>query len=151
MRKRFDLGGLPYPEREELQIASSASPAMVDTNVVVYSVDSAAGDRHDRAVDIIEQLALEARLVVSAQALNEFYVVVRGQRKPPHLTHLDADRFVRNRATSAPVVPLTASVTLDALDATRILSCLSGTHSSGQRRRPSERIGSTPKISSAGA
>ena len=56
-------------------------PFFVDSNVLVYAFDEAAGDRHDAAAALIEQ-AWETRLgVLSTQVLQEFYHVVTHRLK----------------------------------------------------------------------
>jgi predicted nucleic acid-binding protein len=90
---------------------------MVDTNVVVYAHDLDAGERHDRAAALIEELERTSRIVVSAQVLNEFYsTITRPHRKSP-LTHDEAAAVVRELTTAWEVVPVSAAVTLRALDA----------------------------------
>jgi predicted nucleic acid-binding protein len=53
----------------------SAEPFSLDTNILVYALDSAAGARHALAAEIIARAATrDCRLTL--QALSEFYVVV---------------------------------------------------------------------------
>jgi predicted nucleic acid-binding protein len=47
----------------------------LDTNLLVYSVDSRAGSRHRLAIEIVDR-ATECDCVLAIQALSEFYVVV---------------------------------------------------------------------------
>jgi predicted nucleic acid-binding protein len=55
----------------------SAEPARftLDTNLLVYSVDSAAGVRHRSALEIVDR-AVESECCLTLQALSEFYVAV---------------------------------------------------------------------------
>ncbi|MEY8017525.1 PIN domain-containing protein [Mycobacterium servetii] len=46
----------------------------VDTNILLYAYDAAAGERHDRATALVERLWRERRGAVSVQVLQEFYV-----------------------------------------------------------------------------
>jgi predicted nucleic acid-binding protein len=46
----------------------------VDTNVLLYAYDTAAGQRHDRAADLIGRLWSERSGAISVQVLQEFYV-----------------------------------------------------------------------------
>lgn len=46
----------------------------VDTNVLLYAYDATAGDRHDRAVDLVSRLGRSRIGAVSVQVLQEFYV-----------------------------------------------------------------------------
>jgi predicted nucleic acid-binding protein len=48
---------------------------MVDTNILIYAADPAAGEKRVRAMELIEERARQAVLSVSVQVLNEFYVV----------------------------------------------------------------------------
>ncbi|MDB5479262.1 MAG: putative nucleic-acid-binding protein contains domain [Caulobacteraceae bacterium] len=53
----------------------SAEPFSLDTNILVYALDSAAGARHTLAAEIIARAATcDCRLTL--QSLSEFYVVV---------------------------------------------------------------------------
>ena len=51
--------------------------AFVDTNVLVYAYDRAAGAKHDQARQLVEVLWRESRGLLSVQVLQEFYVNVR--------------------------------------------------------------------------
>lgn len=46
----------------------------VDTNVLLYAYDTAAGQRHDRAADLVARLWRERRGAISVQVLQEFFV-----------------------------------------------------------------------------
>jgi predicted nucleic acid-binding protein len=46
--------------------------SLVDTNVLVYSRDLREPAKRTRAIEVIEQLAANGELVLSAQCLNEF-------------------------------------------------------------------------------
>ena len=46
----------------------------VDTNILLYAYDAAAGERHDRATALVDRLWRERRGAVSVQVLQEFYV-----------------------------------------------------------------------------
>jgi predicted nucleic acid-binding protein len=50
------------------------SREFVDTNVVVYAYDATAGERHDRALDLMSRLGRDRRGALSVQVLQEFYV-----------------------------------------------------------------------------
>ena len=51
--------------------------AFVDTNVLVYAHDRAAGAKHDRARRLVEELWNDGTGVISVQVLQELYVNVR--------------------------------------------------------------------------
>ena len=55
---------------------STTVPSFVDTNVLVYAEDSDAGDKRNRARDLIVELWDSQDGVISVQVLQEFYVTV---------------------------------------------------------------------------
>ena len=55
----------------------------IDTNILVYSIDADAGERHERSMRFIDEAA-EKNCVVSLQALSEFYWAVTRKGKMPH-------------------------------------------------------------------
>ena len=57
--------------------------AFVDTNVLVYAYDRAAGAKRDLARGLLEALWNEGRGVLSTQVLQEFYVNIRRKTRPP--------------------------------------------------------------------
>lgn len=57
--------------------------SFVDTNILVYAHDRAAGRKHDRARELIADLWHEKRGVISTQVLQEFYVNVRRKATRP--------------------------------------------------------------------
>jgi predicted nucleic acid-binding protein len=61
---------------------STSDRFFVDTNLLVYAHDVAAGARHDRARDLVEQLWRDRSGVVSTQVLQELYVRLRKTRNP---------------------------------------------------------------------
>lgn len=54
----------------------------LDTNILVYAIDSAEGDKHRRAREIVERAA-RADCVLTLQALGEFYVTSQRRRLLP--------------------------------------------------------------------
>jgi predicted nucleic acid-binding protein len=64
----------------------------LDTNLLVYAIDSAAGTRHDVAVDIIQH-AVRLDCWLTLQAVSEFYAVVTrtGIVQPPDAAAQAAD------------------------------------------------------------
>jgi predicted nucleic acid-binding protein len=89
---------------------------IVDTNILIYAADPAAGAKHKRALDLIQELTNRSSLTLSVQVLNEFYAVATRPNKPPSLSHEEAKQIVHDLALSAMVLPLTAAVTFRALD-----------------------------------
>jgi len=60
----------------------SADRVTLDTNVLVYAVDTGAREKHARAQRLIE-LALKTDCVLTLQALSEFYFAVARKGKLP--------------------------------------------------------------------
>jgi len=46
----------------------------LDTNFLLYAYDSGAGERHQRAADLVLDLARSHRAAISVQVMQEFYV-----------------------------------------------------------------------------
>ena len=67
----------------------------VDTNILVYSYDRTAGDKHTAAREVIDRLWDSGEGVLSTQVLQEFYVVVTGKipqpLKPPRAREIISD------------------------------------------------------------
>ncbi len=96
---------------------ASTRREMIDTNILVYAVDVGSGDKHRKAVELIERLIQEDVLTVSVQVLNEFYAVATKVHKSPSLSHPRARQVIEELAASSTVVPIAASTTFLALDA----------------------------------
>jgi predicted nucleic acid-binding protein len=90
---------------------------MVDTNVLIYAIDVDSGDKHQSATGLMRRLISENTLTLSLQALNEFYAVATRPHKPPSLFHERANQAVKELAATAMVLPLTAAITLRAIEA----------------------------------
>jgi predicted nucleic acid-binding protein len=90
---------------------------LVDTNIFIYAADPGAGDKNAAAFGIIQDLIKQGRLIVSAQVLNEFYHASTRPNKPPSLSHDDAAQTIHDLVDSVPIIPLTGSITLRALNA----------------------------------
>jgi len=57
--------------------------AFVDSNVLVYAHDRAAGDKHERAKNLVADLWTERNGALSTQVIQEFYVNVRRKSANP--------------------------------------------------------------------
>jgi predicted nucleic acid-binding protein len=88
----------------------------VDTNVLVYAVDAADPAKRQRALAVLEPTG-ETDLVVSAQVLSEFYVVVTRKLAAP-IRPEDAGAMV-DQLSRLPVVALDASLVRSAIVAGR--------------------------------
>ena len=91
--------------------------AFVDTNVLVYAYDRAAGSKHVRARELLEELWTSRRGVLSTQVLQEFYVNVLRKTRPA-VRPEDARTLVADYLAWDPVVNDGAAV-LEAVDASR--------------------------------
>jgi predicted nucleic acid-binding protein len=65
----------------------------VDTNILVYAHDVAAGDKHARARLLVEQLWADRSGVLSTQVLQEFYINIRKKARAP-LRSTEAKKWV---------------------------------------------------------
>src|ERR1700675_4015539 len=97
--------------------STASTKVLVDTNILIYAADILAGDKNVKAVELVDDLTAQNRMVVSAQVLNEFYHAATRPNKPPSLSHDDAYRTIRDLADAVPVLPLTGTIPLRALDA----------------------------------
>jgi predicted nucleic acid-binding protein len=92
----------------------NVSPAfLVDTNVLVYAYDRSDGDKRERAIAVIEQLAANGAGALSVQVLGEFYVTVR-QKIPYEFTNEEEERRITNYARSWTIFDVTAATVLEA-------------------------------------
>jgi predicted nucleic acid-binding protein len=92
--------------------------APVDTNIVVYAYDADDPTKHQAAKGLLKTLSDADRLVYSAQVFNEFCcVVMRPRRAPTPLPPERIAEILRDLAATGEVVPLTAVMTLRALEA----------------------------------
>lgn len=57
--------------------------AFVDTNILVYAHDAAAGEKHSRAKALVSQIWNDRCGVLSTQVLQEFYVNIRRKAAAP--------------------------------------------------------------------
>ena len=61
----------------------SADKVFVDTNILVYAHDAAAGEKHSRAKVLVSQIWNDRCGVLSTQVLQEFYVNIRKKAAAP--------------------------------------------------------------------
>lgn len=81
---------------------SAEQRTFVDTNVLVYSVDTSEPEKRTRALELLA--STPANLVVSAQVLGEFYVTIT-RKLPSPLPEHEAATAVE-RLADLPTVPL---------------------------------------------
>ncbi|WP_309670746.1 PIN domain-containing protein [Gemmatimonas sp.] len=83
------------------------APVFVDTNVLVYALDAAAGDKHHQARAWMLSLWQSGRGRVSTQVLQEFYVTVT-RKLTPGLAREAAQIEARSLYSWAPIEITTA-------------------------------------------
>ena len=89
---------------------------LIDTNVLVYSVDLAEPEKRKLARDLLLNLQLHQQGCLSVQCVGEFFNVV-AYGKLPKMTLLDGSTQVEYFLQSFPVFPLTAGIVRDAVRA----------------------------------
>ena len=93
------------------------SRSLVDTNVLVYAHDHGDPAKHIIALALLERLADQGRLVLSAQVLNEFCSVMMRPRRADRMSPEQTLEVLREVAALGEVTPLTVSMTFRALGA----------------------------------
>jgi predicted nucleic acid-binding protein len=88
--------------------------AFVDTNILVYAYDRGAGDKHEKALGLIQQLWQQGNGILSTQVLQEFYVNIRRKAQRP-VTVEQARTLISDYLAWDPVVNDGASM-LEAID-----------------------------------
>jgi len=76
----------------------------LDTNVLVYAYDRSAGEKHRRALHLLEQLATRKDGALSIQVLQEFFVTVT-TRLPKPLPVRDAAAIVSDLGALLTLAP----------------------------------------------
>lgn len=72
----------------------------IDTNILIYSVDTSAGSKHEQAKNIIDK-AMLIDCILTTQALSEFYSVAT---RKGHATHEQASSFIKVWTEIFPIV-----------------------------------------------
>ncbi len=91
------------------------SAEFCDTNVLVYGYDTTAGEKHERARDLIERFWREEAGAISIQVLQELFVTLT--RKVAAPLDLSTAREIVADLTTWHVVAPTAGDVLEAIDA----------------------------------
>ncbi len=60
----------------------SAERITLDSNILIYAIDADAGERHTRAIDVVDR-SVERDCLLTLQALSEFYFVATRKGKMP--------------------------------------------------------------------
>ncbi|MDF1543240.1 MAG: PIN domain-containing protein [Anaerosomatales bacterium] len=87
---------------------------VVDTNVLVYTQDADEPERHDRAIEVLDQLVEVDGAALTTQVLAEYYVTVT-RRFGDRLNAELAAEQVRRFTGSMPVFDTSLAVVLEAL------------------------------------
>lgn len=95
---------------------------MLDTNVLVYAYDTDESNKHEIAQQLLARSLMEKRLVLSVQALNEFYSVITRKNRAVQYTHEKACSILSHLASACAILPVTQQVTFRALDAVALHS-----------------------------
>ena len=91
---------------------------MIDTNVLVYSYDTADSAKQQRALDTLQYLTLHNRGALSTQVLAEFFVTATRKISPP-LSIVDAATRIEHLLQVWTIFDVTAAVTLEAVRGVR--------------------------------
>ncbi|MGH7278619.1 MAG: PIN domain-containing protein [Candidatus Rokuibacteriota bacterium] len=87
--------------------------ALIDSNVLVYTVDPASRDKQAHAAHLLDVLEPVGRGVLSTQVLGEFFRVATEKLAHP-LTALEACLALERLASTWPVLSITPPVVLEA-------------------------------------
>jgi predicted nucleic acid-binding protein len=80
----------------------------LDTNILIYAIDSDAGGKQSSAITLIERCALNYDCVLTLQSLSEFYVASTRKGK---VTHSQAEAHVKDWQLLFPtILPSTRTV-----------------------------------------
>jgi predicted nucleic acid-binding protein len=90
-------------------------PALIDSNVFIYAFDPADPVKHERAIELIEEVTRDGDLVLSAQVLNEVAWTLLRRGAKLGLGPREVRQIVEEIAQSALVVPVTPELTFTTL------------------------------------
>ena len=91
------------------------SSALIDTNIFVYAFDPADPVKHEKALQLIEDVTRKGDLVLSVQILNELSWTLLRRGSGLGLGPEEVREIVDEIIQSARIVPLTPDLTLKAL------------------------------------
>lgn len=86
---------------------------LVDTNVLVYAYDRSEPEKQKKALELLDELVLTGRGVLSVQVLGEFFVAAVRRLAKPLSTQQAYDRVV-NYIESWPVLEITPQIVFEA-------------------------------------
>jgi predicted nucleic acid-binding protein len=102
-----------------MTVSAEDERSLVDTNIVIYAHDRSDPAKHLIALELLERLSDQGRLVRSAEVLNEFCSVMM---RPNRAGRLEPDQLLvllRELEAIGEVVSVTAAMTFRALGALR--------------------------------
>lgn len=95
-----------------------AERVFIDTNVLLYADDLDAGDKREKAHEILHQVYVDGNGVISTQVLQEFFVAsTRKLGVPPDIARRKVELLAR-----LDVVTIQPTLILDAIDLHRLHS-----------------------------
>lgn len=98
--------------------ASAENPrALVDTNIIIYAYDLDDPAKHAAAVELLERLSEQGRLVFSTQVFNEFCSVMMRPSRSGRLAPDQLALILHELEAIGEVLPITPALTFRALDA----------------------------------
>ena len=93
-------------------MTSASTSFLVDTNVLVYTLDPRDVAKQDRAIQVLDQLIESEQAILSAQCLTEFFAVTT-RRLPEPLAPAEAHTQVERFARACQVVDITPAIVLE--------------------------------------
>lgn len=87
---------------------------LLDSNILVYTLDAREPDRRERAKEVIRRVAMGGSAALPAQVLSELSNVCLKKLEPP-LEPEEVRREIERLYSAFPVIPLTAPVVMEAL------------------------------------
>jgi predicted nucleic acid-binding protein len=86
-----------YPGREKNSMSDDSAYQFLDTNVLVYAHDKSAGEKHEQAKTLIQELWNSGTGCLSIQVLQEFHVTITQKVAQP-LSVESAARIIEDLA-----------------------------------------------------
>jgi predicted nucleic acid-binding protein len=97
-------------------MSGAEGPFFIDTNILIYAIDTQDAAKHNRSRALIESLPHDA-IVLSAQVINEFFFTVTRKLRRP-LALADAEAAVR-ALSSFRILALDHRLSLSAIELVR--------------------------------
>jgi len=86
---------------------------LVDSNVLVYAVDGAAGVKQEQAINVLSGLVSDGTAALSTQVLAEFFVAATGKIRAP-LSAEEGAKRVADLAGGFPVYEVSLPIVIEA-------------------------------------